>query len=388
MNRRAPGWAAAVVAILAAGSLACNRTPENTTSAVGTTAAPEQNPTHTPDWWTTTKVQAKFFADANVKGRDINVDTNNGIVTLRGAVDNDAERQQALALARAVDGVVRVDDQLTLMAATTAEVPTATTGTSLPAEAGAAWITTKIQAQYFADPGLKPWNIDVTTTGRGHVTLQGEVDTTGDREKALQIAKNTDGVTAVDDELRVHGETPGTPATGTTGAPAPAPGKPTDPDGWITAKIQSKYFLDEDVKGREIDVSTSNGVVTLRGTVDNDMQHHEAVAIARNTDGVNDVQDYVQVRPAESAMPMTAAGTSMQPVTMPDAWITTKVQSKYFIDPAVKSLAVNVDTNDGVVTLTGEVATPNDRKAAEDVARQTRGVKRVLNNIKVAAPGK
>ncbi len=389
MNIRLPVWAAAGAVILVAGTAACNRTPENTTTGVDTSAAtPAQNTTQTPDWWTTTKVQARFFADSQVKGRNIDVDTNAGVVTLRGTVDNDIERQQALVLARAVDGVTRVDDQLTVKPVTTAETPMATTGTSVPAEVGAAWITTKIQAQYYGDPTIKPWNIDVTTTGNGHVTLFGDVDNAAERQKVVQIARNTDGVTAVEDELRVRGETASAPAAATAGTLPPASPGPADADGWITARVQSKYFLDEDVKGREIDVGTSNGVVTLRGTVGNDMQHHQAVAIARNTDGVKDVQDYLQVQPAESATPMTVTGTSMPAVTMPDAWITTKIQSKYFIDPAVKSLAVNVDTNDGVVTLTGEVATPNDRKAAEDVARQTRGVKRVLNNIKVAMPGK
>ena len=395
MHKHVPGWAAAVAAVLVAGSAACSRTPENTATGVGTTAStPAQDTTQTPDWWTTTKVQAKFFADNQVKGRDINVDTNDGVVTLRGTVGTDAERQQALTIARGVDGVTRVEDQLTLETAG-AERPTATTGTTTAA-AGPAWITTKIQAQDFADPDVKPWNIDVTTTGNGSVTLQGEVDTAADRQKAVQIAQNTEGVTAVDDQLRVRGEneSAGNETAGGAGAPA-APAKterePAGGDTWITAKIQSKYFLDSDVKGHEIDVDASNGVVTLSGTVDNDMQHRQAVAIARNTDGVKDVTDNLQVQSAGAANTASRPGvseTAVQPVSMPDPWITTKIQSQDFIDAAVKSLAVNVDTNDGVVTLTGTVATSKDRKAAEDIAKQTNGVKRVVNNITIAAPGK
>ncbi len=338
MHKHVPGWAAAVAAILVAGSAACNRTPENTTSGVDTTAAtPAQNTTQTPDWWTTTKVQAKFFADNQVKGRDINVDTKDGVVTLRGAVDTDAERQQALTIARGVDGVKRVEDQLTLKTAG-AETPTATTGTTTSA-AGPAWITTKIQAQYFADPEVKPWNIDVTTTGNGSVTLQGEVDTTADRQKALQIARNTEGVISVDDQLRVRGEneTSGSETAGgagTAAAPPATKGEPAGGDAWTTAKIQSKYFLDPDVKGHEIDVDTSNGVVTLSGTVDNDMQHRQAVAIARNTDGVTDVTDNLQVQHRAAANttpanPAASSDTAVQPVSMPDPWITTKIQSQY-----------------------------------------------------------
>ena len=39
-------------------------------------------------------------------------------------------------------------------------------------------------------------------------------------------------------------------------------------DGWITTKVQAQYFADADVKARQIDVTTDNGVVTLTGTVD------------------------------------------------------------------------------------------------------------------------
>ena len=52
-------------------------------------------------------------------------------------------------------------------------------------------------------------------------------------------------------------------------------------DAWITTKIQAAYFLDADVKGRTIDVTTANAVVTLTGRVENEREHDQAVSIAR-----------------------------------------------------------------------------------------------------------
>jgi len=62
----------------------------------------------------TTKVKTALLADADVKGLRIDVDTRNSVVTLAGAVDNAGNMERAAALARGVEGVVSVDNRLTL----------------------------------------------------------------------------------------------------------------------------------------------------------------------------------------------------------------------------------------------------------------------------------
>jgi hyperosmotically inducible periplasmic protein len=68
-----------------------------------------------------------------------------------------------------------------------------------------------------------------------------------------------------------------------------------------------------------------------------------------------------------------------------DGWITMKIQSKYFIHDDVKAHKIDVDTKNGVVTLNGTVETPASKSAAEAVAKNTDGVTRVVNNLKVEA---
>jgi hyperosmotically inducible protein len=58
------------------------------------------------------KVKAALAADDLVKARNINVDTIRGVVQLNGTVHSAAEKNQAIALARKVDGVVEVRDNL------------------------------------------------------------------------------------------------------------------------------------------------------------------------------------------------------------------------------------------------------------------------------------
>jgi osmotically-inducible protein OsmY len=60
----------------------------------------------------TTRVKTAMLNDPNVGGLRIDVDTFKGVVTLSGRVKNQAERDQAIALARTVDGVTEVKDAL------------------------------------------------------------------------------------------------------------------------------------------------------------------------------------------------------------------------------------------------------------------------------------
>jgi hyperosmotically inducible protein len=67
-------------------------------------------------------------------------------------------------------------------------------------------------------------------------------------------------------------------------------------DGAHTAKIKSKMALDDTVKARDINVSTSNGTVTLTGHVASASEHDRAVQLARETAGVKSVHDQITVR--------------------------------------------------------------------------------------------
>jgi osmotically-inducible protein OsmY len=68
----------------------------------------------------------------------------------------------------------------------------------------------------------------------------------------------------------------------------------------------------------------------------------------------------------------------------PDAMITMKIQAKYASDDVVKGRNIDVDTASGVVTLKGDVDSRRQRDVAEQLARETEGVKRVVNDLKLA----
>jgi len=68
-------------------------------------------------------------------------------------------------------------------------------------------------------------------------------------------------------------------------------------DGWITTRIHSEFVDEALLKGSDIDVDTQDHVVTLKGTVKSDPARQRAAAIARSTEGVNQVVNRLVVDP-------------------------------------------------------------------------------------------
>ena len=163
-----------------------------------------------------------------------------------------------------------------------------------------AGITTKVKAKMVADDTVKAHEINVTT--RDHVvTLSGEVGTTAAKDQAIQIARQTDGVRDVVDQLTIKETAP------TSGQPSDSPdlsdrardaaneagAKITDAA--ITAAVKSKLIADKMVSGLKINVDTDNAVVTLKGTVKSQAEANQAVKLAKETKAVERVVSELKV---------------------------------------------------------------------------------------------
>jgi hyperosmotically inducible protein len=69
--------------------------------------------------------------------------------------------------------------------------------------------------------------------------------------------------------------------------------------------------------------------------------------------------------------------------TVTDAAITAAVKAKLTADTAANLVRVNVDTTKGTVYLNGSVQTAEQKARAEELARGTRGVQTVVNNLAI-----
>jgi len=285
-----------VLAVLGLSAAACNQADRR--ADVGAAAAEVKTAAaiagdQLADGWLTTKIQAQFFADKDIKGRYVNVSTHDGVVTLTGRVEDANAREQALAIAKSTDGVTRVVNQLAIGPLSGAR--------GVPEQIDSAWITTKIQARYFVDRDVNGRNVHVTADN-GVVTLYGRVQNEGERAKAIAIARETSGVSHVDDRLvaQPSSSTPGAvPTAGTVVAGAADRAVEFLDDARITSAIQAKFFLDDAIKGRRITVNTHDGVVALHGEVSSEAERAQALLLARTTAGVERVEDSLTIGATE-----------------------------------------------------------------------------------------
>lgn len=185
----------------------------------------------------------------------------------------------------------------------------------------------------------------------------------------------------------------------------------TDPG--ITTAVKSKLAADDTVKAYKIDVDTKDHVVTLTGTVDNSAAKDRAVTIARTTDGVNNVIDNLTVAPGatpttgiddrlqnkaadktaeardraddtvDSAQKKAGDAADRAGEVLGDAAITTAVKSKLLADADVSGMKIDVDTANGVVTLQGTVPSAVEKRRAVQLAKETKGVKSVKDQLKI-----
>jgi hyperosmotically inducible protein len=142
------------------------------------------------DTWITSKTKIALFADDRVKGREVSVETQKGVVYLRGKVDSEMAKTSAAEIARAIDGVKDVKNDLQVVAPSVRKT----------VDADDKQITKAVESRFKQDAQLK--KIDVRTDG-GVVVLTGEVPNISVSAKASEMAHRVDGVKAVKNELKV-----------------------------------------------------------------------------------------------------------------------------------------------------------------------------------------
>lgn len=183
-----------------------------------------------------------------------------------------------------------------------------------------AGITTKVKSKLAADDTVKAYQIDVDTKDKV-VTLSGSVDSQAAKDQAVALARGTEGVADVVDNITVSGgaaampgDAPAYGSEGATGAPAPGgegdaamggnapnpePDRPAGTvmdDASITAAVKAKLLADPTVGGLKIDVDTRNGVVWLTGDhMNSQAEIDQAIKLARETSGVKSVENKMVV---------------------------------------------------------------------------------------------
>ena len=144
-------------------------------------------------------------------------------------------------------------------------------------------------------------------------------------------------------------------------------------DSVLTSKVKVALIDDPITKAGQINVETYRGVVQLGGFVDNAQQKEQATKVARSITGVTEVRNDLRV-----SSPQATPGQVVD-----DGAVTASVKAKLVEDPTTKAHQVNVETQKGVVQLTGFVDSATAKARAGELASSVDGVATVRNDLEI-----
>lgn len=220
----------------------------------------------------------------------------------------------------------------------------------------------QIWATYATSPLLEAREIDVDVHG-DTVTLNGTVETIVEKRLAGLIADGADGITKVDNKLRVDPEL----IVITTITPMRIFAQQVA-DANLATNIDSMLLWNQYTDALDINVTSRDGVVTLTGVADTDGARKRAEAIALGAMGTKAVINNLRV---------DGNSTKESTADVSDDWIKDKIADTYLFSAIVNSTMVDIEVNDGAVNLSGEVANSFERARAIQLAQDTKGVEKV-----------
>jgi osmotically-inducible protein OsmY len=197
----------------------------------------------------------------------------------------------------------------------------------------------------------------------GVVTLTGTVQDQDAKELAEDTVASLPGVKTVHNEIAIDAQ------------------YPKYSDAWIAWKIRGTLLVKGNVSATDTNVDVKDGVVTLTGTVENAAQKDLTAAYAKEVDHVKSVDNRLVVKaPAadDRTDEMETAGGVID-----DASITTQVKYALMNNSSTSALKTHVDTDHGVVIITGQAANEAEKSLVTKLAKEIRGVKSVSNDMTV-----
>lgn len=273
----------------------------------------------------------------SVNAARIQVSDDNGAITLSGTVGSIPEQNRAIDAAKSFRGVREVIDNIDVS----------------PIDRADEAIQDDVRWTLSDDPFLGAEPIEVAVDD-GSVTLKGKVDHWQKKRLAERLAEDVSGVSAIENNLEISYDTPRT-------------------EDEIRTQIARQLNETRNLRDNEIEIDVDGGRVELEGSVDTVMEEEKAVELAW-VQGVTEVESDLDVEWTEE----TALATPMS-----DDEIQSVVESRIESQPMLAGADLDIDVDDRMVTLSGEVSSLLARDAATREARQVAGVRRVTNSIHV-----
>lgn len=279
----------------------------------------------------------------DVRAHLVEVNTEKGIVTLSGTVENVLARDRAGTIAGSIKGVRAVVNNV--------EVE--------PENVSDEEIERTVKTALLHDPAADSYELDVTVKG-GEVTLSGEVQSWAEKGIAEKVVKGVRGVKKVENDVHVtYAE--------------------ERPDEEIAKEVRRRLAISTRIDDGLIDVKVVDGEIDLSGSVGSVFE--KSLAETRAWVGGVDAVDTSDLEVRWWLRNDMKRDKMLFDLDDPE--IKKAVKDAFLYNPRIVSMKVNVQVDQGVVTLTGRVNSPAAKKEAEETALATIGVRRVKNLITV-----
>lgn len=220
-------------------------------------------------------------------------------------------------------------------------------------------IESSFKESYAYKTFLKDENIKISSKD-GVVTLSGNVFNQAHKPMAQDTAEALPGVKRVDNRIEIKGEQ-----------------APEYSDTWISMKVKSALLYHRSVSGFSTEVFVKDGIVTLKGEADNTAQKDLTSQFAQDIDGVKSVNNEMTIAKAPRADERT------KDEKIDDASITAQVKSTLLVHRSTSALRTDVETKDGVVTLTGSAKNQAEKDLVTKLIGDIGGVKSINNNMTI-----
>lgn len=146
----------------------------------------------------------------------------------------------------------------------------------------------------------------------------------------------------------------------------------SETDSRIESSAQASYVYKTFLKNDAIAIQSSNGVVTLTGSVEEESHKSLARETVANLPGVKSVDDQLVLK-------------NEAPIENSDGWIGTRVKTSLLFHSNVNAFKTEVGVKEGVVTLKGEAASQAQKDLAGEYAKDVEGVKDLKNEMTIAS---
>jgi osmotically-inducible protein OsmY len=146
--------------------------------------------------------------------------------------------------------------------------------------------------------------------------------------------------------------------------------------------IWTAFALNRHLSPFNIGVKVEQGTAVLTGKVENQVDKDLATQIAGDTQGINKVDNQLEIDPQVAAEPGTKANMAQR---FDDATLTATIKSKLLWNSVTEGLNIDVSAAKGVVTLKGQAKDAEAKQLAGSLASNTDGVTEVNNLISLSA---